>query len=396
MTATLAKDSFVGIDIALDSAAPLVLPATHVVRVIGGRLAGKDYPLRGGERLCIGHGLANDIVLRGAGTRGSVVELCRDGDTAMLRVVEGRVELLGRCLEAGEEAQLPGYLPFRIGEFVLAHGARDSARWDEAGRVAASRAAAPVEPLPAPGLADRLARIGRERWRDMEVQVRGPRLALAAASGLLIVAAAALLQADFAASRQEPASFEDQLAKAGIDGLAVAKSGTGGLVVSGVVAGEGEMERLRLLAADAAVPVTLDVDTSAGLASAASEILQAQGVDAAVEAIPAAPHALSVAAAFMPANRQAELTQVLKRDLPGLQRVTYRVDDARGGNALQAFFGAGATGMATLVPDPGYIVTADGARWFPGAVLPTGHTLVSIGKDSVRFEKDGRTEDLML
>lgn len=394
--ATLARDNFTRIDLAEDTAQPVAVLDAHVVRVVGGRLAGKDYPLRGGERLCIGHALANDVVLRGAGTRGTVVELRRDGDTAMLRVVEGRVELLGRCLESGEEAQLPGYLPFRLGEFLLAHGIRESARWDEAERFAVSRAAAPVEPLPAPGLTDRIARIGRERWRDMDVMVRGPRLALAAISGLLIVSAAALLHADFTASRQEPASFEDQLADAGITGLTVARSGAGGLVVSGVVSGKTDMDHLRLLAADAGVPVSLDVDTSSGLASAAGEILQAQGIDAKVEPIPAAPRALSVATAFMPAEKQAELTDMLKRDLPGLERVSYRVDDARGGNALQAFFGAGATGMATLVPDPGYIVTADGARWFPGAVLPTGHTLVSVGKDSVRFEKDGRMEDLNL
>lgn len=394
--ATLARDNFTRIDIAEDAGQPLAVIDVHVVRVVGGRLTGKDYPLRGGERLCIGHALANDVVLRGAGTRGTVVELRRDGDTAMLRVVEGRVELLGRCLDTGDEAQIPAYLPFRLGEFVLAHGTRESERWDEAERVAASRATAPVEPLPAPSLADRIARVGRERWRDMEVEVRGPRLALAAVSGMLVVAAAALLHADFAASRHEPASFEDQLASAGIHGLTVAKSGAGGLVVSGVVGDNADIERLRALAADASVPVTLDVDTSAGLASSASEILQAQGVDAAVEPTVGAPRALTVAAAFMPANKQAELTDMLKRDLPGLERVSYRIDDARGGNPLQAFFGAGATGMATLVPDPGYIVTADGARWFPGAVLPTGHTLVSVGSDTVRFEKDGRMEDLKL
>lgn len=394
--ATLAQDSFTPIGVAEDTPQPLAVMDAHVVRVVAGRLAGKDYPLRAGERLCIGHALANDVVLRGAGTRGTVVELRRDGDTAMLRVVEGRVELLGRCLENGEEAQLPSFLPFRLGEFVLAHGTRESARWDEAERVATSRAAAPVEPLPAPGLADRIARMGRERWRDLEVQVRGPRLALATVSGLLVIAAAALLHADFAASSQEPASFEDQLADAGISGLTVARNGAGGLVVSGLVSSKADLERLRLLASDAAVPVTLDVDTSAGLASAATEILQAQGIDAAIEPVPSAPRTLTVATAFMPADKQAELTQLLKRDLPGLERVTYRVDDSRGGNALQAFFGAGTTGMATLVPDPGYIVTADGARWFPGAVLPTGHTLVSVGRDSVRFQKDGRMEDLKL
>ena len=141
-------------------------------------------------------------------------------------------------------------------------------------------------------------------------------------------------------------------------------------------------------------PVVVDVTSTAALANAATDILAAQGVDA--QATPAGLGAIAVAAPYLPADRQDQLRAILTRDLPALKRVRFRIDDSRGGNALQSLFANSGTGLATVVEDPEHIVTADGSRWFPGAILPTGHRLVSIEPGRVRFEKGGRVEELKL
>jgi len=148
------------------------------------------------------------------------------------------------------------------------------------------------------------------------------------------------------------------------------------------------------MADSAAVPVVVDVTSVSAMADAAGEILRAQGIDAAVEPNRRNPQGIIVNAPFMATDRREELREMLARDLPNLKHIVFRVDDTRGVNALQSFFAASGTGMATLVSDPGHIVTADGARWFPGAVLPSGHRLISIENNSIRFEKDGRIEEL--
>ncbi|MCJ2189088.1 SctD/MshK family protein [Novosphingobium beihaiensis] len=385
-----------GLDLGSGSGAALPAAPGSVLRVVSGRLAGKSYPLGANERICIGHALANDVVLRGTGTSGTVLELTRRGESAVLRVLKGRAQLLGRDLETDDEAHLPPYLPFRFGEFTLAHGQAESERWDETARLAEGPEGGPATPLPAPSLLDRIWRKACLQWRKLEERVSGPRLAICAVSLLLLLAAAGLMRSSLEASRELPSSFGDQLAEAGIQGLAVEPDGAGALIVSGVVASESELAQLRKLAAAYPVPVMVDVTSNAALAGAAEEILHAQGIEATVAPAPGRPRAVEVSAAYMAGGRQDELRTMLKRDLPGLGAVSFRIDDALGGNPLQSFFARSGAGIATLVSDPGYIVTADGSRWFPGAVLPSGHRLISVGKDSVRLEKDGRTEELRL
>lgn len=366
-----------------------------VLRVLGGRLAGKDYPLGPGQRITIGHSLASDVILRGAGTRDASVELRMDeGDGASLHVLGGRVELLGRTLEAGEEAMLPPFLPFRFGEFVLAHGLQESARWDEARTLGSAPRAAPLVPLTPPSLVDRVATYGRGQLSRIGGSVANPRVLLGGASLVLLVAAVGTV-GDITSQWQNGAAGVDRrLEQGGFPNLEVAANPAGGLIVSGTVASDADLVRLGSIVGELEGPVRLDVSSGSAIAIAATDILQAQGIDA--EAAPAGANAIMVSAPFLTADRRTEIRQLLSRDLPGLRRIGFRLDDSRGDNALQSFFADSGTGLASVVEDPGHIVTADGARWFPGAVLPTGHRLVSVQRGLVRFEKDGRIEEIRL
>lgn len=365
-----------------------------ILRIVGGRLAGKDYPLARDRRICVGHGLGNDVVLRGAGTRDGAVEIRLGDDAAALRVLSGSVELLGRTLEAGDEAVLPPYLPFRFGEHLLAHGERASARWDDAAAVATSACVTPVTPLPAPRLQDRVQTIGRSWFEKASQRIGLTHLAAGAAVAVLFASAAgpasSLIQQQFdGADRLERAYHQ-----AGYAALDVTDNPAGGLIVGGAVENEADIVRVRGIAAKSSEPVMIDITSSASLANAATDILSAQGIDA--RAVPAGLGGVAVEAPYLPADRQDELRKLLSNDLPALKRVSFRVDDSRGGNPLQSLFADSGSGLATVVEDPGHIVTADGSRWFPGAILPTGHRLVSVEAGVVRFEKDGRIEEMKL
>lgn len=365
-----------------------------VLRIVGGRLAGKEYPLATGRRVCIGHGLANDVVLRGAGTRDGAVELRLGDGAAALRVLSGTVELLGRSLGEGEEAVLPPYLPFRFGEHLVAYGTALSTRWEDAASVAISPCATPVNPLPAPRLQDRVEVMGRTYLTRITEQVSVLQVAVATSAVVLLAAAAgpasSLIEEQFGGAR----ALEQMYDEAGYRSIDVTENPAGGLVAAGTVESEGDLIRARAIADQMSGPVMVDVTSTAALANAATDILAAQGLDA--QATPAGLGGVTVAAPYLPADRQDQLREILKRDLPALKRVRFRVDDSRGGNALQSLFANSGTGLATVVEDPGHIVTADGSRWFPGSILPTGHRLVSIEPGRVRFEKGGRVEELKL
>jgi hypothetical protein len=166
-------------------------------------------------------------------------------------------------------------------------------------------------------------------------------------------------------------------------------------VIRGIVKDDAALARLRLVVAQRMGTATLDVDTMDGLAAAATDLLRAQGIDG--EAVPRRGNALLVTAEFLPADRQAELVKLIKEDVPGVSRVLFAADPERGDRDLQYFFSGSEYGLATFVDgNPGYISTADGTRWFPGAQVPTGHRIVTIGNGRASFERNGQIEELVL
>ena len=47
--------------------------------------------------------------------------------------------------------------------------------------------------------------------------------------------------------------------------------------------------------------------------------------------------------------------------------------------------------ISSLVPgEPAYLVTADGSRYFLGALLPSGHRVMQIAKGSLALELNGQ------
>lgn len=361
------------------------------LRILSGRLAGKAFPLDGRAKLQIGHNLANDVVLRGAETRDCTVELALDGDAATLGVVSGRIELLGRTLEAGEQVILPPYLPFRLGEYLVAHGARLSARWADA--AAGTGQSVTEGEWQAPGPLDQW----RSRARGWLARVDRGMLRGAAAVGclgLLIAALAQPLGQIVQGGAPDANGLRQQLRQAGFTGVSVAQTTDGTLAVTGVVRDQEEMNRLGALVAQRDPDALVDAQTGAALASAATDVLQAQGVAARIA--PGAPGTLVATAGYIPADRQDQLRTILRRDMPTVRQLSFRIDDGLSASPLQTFFTRSGAGLATVVGSPAHIVTADGSHWFPGAVLPTGHRLVSVTPTAVVFEKDGRAEQIRL
>lgn len=369
-----------------------------VLRVLSGRLSGAEHRLHPGKFVRIGHGFDHDIVLRDATTRGLSIELDLGEEMANVRVVAGQIGILGRPVVAGEQAALPAYVPMMLGSFAVAIGDPASERWEEAARLSAMIAPAGE---PHEVAAHQHAALG-ERMTTRLYPMRGalaldrhwPIYALLAAALLLLVALAG--PATKWVSRQFHDSAADQavLAAAGFGGLTITE-GPAGPVIQGIVKDDAALARLRLLVAQRIGTAMLDVDTMDGLAAAATDLLRAQGVDG--EAAPRRGNALLVTAEFLPADRQAELARLIREDVPGITRVHFAADPARGDRDLQYFFSGSEYGLATFVDgDPGYITTADGTRWFAGAQVPTGHRIVTIGNGRASFERNGQIEELVL
>lgn len=401
---TLAFVSEPAMETAAPATAPTTAPMTALapamrLRVLDGRLAGAEHRLPDGRAIRVGHAFENDIVLRGPNTRRMAVELHVDGTSVLIRMVSGTMMVLGRTLEAGQDMLLPAYLPVRLGDYAFAVGGDDPERWVEAEAIidGCARAVTAADAMPRAELIERAAtRLDPQRSAVKGWLARPMRLAGAGSAILVALGTAAVSLRVFGQGDDTPAGVQRSLTVAGFGGLSVAADpATAALQVTGLVASDAEAQRLRAMLAERAPAATVKVESSEGMAAAATDLLVSQGVDAVAR--PGPGQSLVVTSEYLPGDRQTELAALVRRDLPMIASVDFRIDGARGAQDLRYFFNSPQYGAVGFVDgDAPHIVTADGSRWFNGAVLPTGHRIAEIGNGRILLERAGRVETLVM
>jgi type III secretion protein D len=378
----------------------LMTDSALVLRVIAGRSKGAEHRLPQGKYLRIGYSFDHDIVLRDASTKGLSFELHLNATVATIRVVAGEVRLLGRSLAAGEDASLPIFVPLMLGAYTIAIGEADSARWGEAEHLSSMvtlMSAEPAAAVPQAALLERLStRLHPLRSAVTAERSSWPLYGLLAGSFLLVAIAAAPTTRWINGQFNGIDSHKAVLANEGFATLNLTE-GTKGQdpIISGIVRDDAELGRLRALVSKRIGRANIDVATMQAMAAAATDMLRAQGIDA--DARPMRGYSLQVTTEYLPVDRQNELAQLIRRDLPGVTHIRFVMQNSRGDRDLQYFFSGSAFGLATFVDGtPGFIVTADGTRWFAGSQVPTGHKIIAIGNGRASFERDGRVEELVL
>lgn len=328
-------------------------PAAIELRVLAGPQAGARAPLARGAGWRIGGGPANglpavagpapDILLQSPS--GFLVQLDwpTGGEAALLCVVDGAARLGAADLAPGARAAWPMRQPLVLGEVVLAYGPANESVWLE-GPAEASAAAAPP---PAPPAAEP-ARAGLERWL------------LTGGAALAVVSIGLLFLVDVMPPAQ--AGLSSALAPA----LPVAPAGA----------------------------------TTAGTedrARAVAEVFRLHGV--AVQAQPRVDGSIVVQAQERDSWRVEQAEKAARRDVPGLGVLTVRNQPPAAAPGprppLQADAGKRITAVVADSETP-YFVTADGSRYFIGALLPSGHRVLQIAEQAVTVERDGQLTRLTL
>lgn len=369
------------------------------LRVLRGRPAGAEHRLPLGRTLKIGHSFENDIVLRGRATSGTACELQVGADGRLvLQVVSGTLRLLGRDAGAGERMQLAAYLPVSLGDITFAVGREDEARWTEAAEAAADNPAAEQLPdaVPHTGLAEKLSlRLQPANTRLTKLAERPALLAIAGAVLLTLTGAALFGSSILSGTPDTPAELQRDLSAKGFLSVSVQQRPDGRTAIGGMVLDEAQLAHLREWAAANAPNTVVEAETLESMAAAAGDLLLAQNITATVR--PAGEGALVITGPFLPRDRERELGELLRRDLPLVRAVSFQRTGARGEADLAYFFDLAVQGTPTYVDgDPGFIMTEDGSRWFAGALLPSGHQLVSAGTGQVTVEREGVRDTLAM
>ena len=349
------------------------------LRVLSGPQAGACAALPS-SAACVLAGAADeeagaaDIVLRDEGAAALRMRITAMGEQALVEVLRGRVTLGDMALEAGQASAWAMHAPLQVGSSTLAFGAAGDEAWP-APQAAPQEAA---EPAPQRRGAAWLLPLG-----------------VALAFGCL-----GLLGFVHVVSAQRPAavaapSLADALRGSEFSALTLATDSAGREELRGRLGTLAQRIRLDAwLAARQASPL-LDVQVDEAIARDVTDVFRVNGV--AVQARVQGPGQIAVDAAEPDAGRLARAEEVVRRDVHGLDKLSLLNKAAPAPPPAPPVVDDPGKRIASLVPgDPPYLVTVDGARYFVGAMLPSGHRITQIAGQRVTLERDGQTTALNL
>lgn len=364
------------------------------LRVLEGTQRGARAPLAAGTAFVLAsaaNGIAEgaDIVLREDG-KPVRVRVTADVRDALIEVLEGEVRVGDQTLAAGAQAAWAMYAPLVIGRSRICFGRAALAEWPIPGTAAdvpapaTKSATAPVAAAAAP--AKRPLKKRAEVW-----------LATTGAA-VLIVCGAALWTAHLAAAPHPEAPTE-------LPPLSVLLKNSEFSTLEAVNRADGQVElrgrldtiarRTRLdawLGAQGATPA-LEVQVDEALARDVTEVFRVNGV--AVQARVTGLGSVAVEASERDRDRLARAEEVVRRDVRGLKQLTVKNTAAPLPPPAPPVPTDPGKRIASLVPgEPGYLVTADGSRYFVGSMLPTGHRITDIAAGTVTLELHGQETKL--
>jgi type III secretion protein D len=350
---------------ALDEPAP-----RPELQVLQGRLKGARCALQHGRPTTVGAGPDNDIVLPASDIGSGRVSLSLQRLRLTVRVLQGEAVFDGQSRPAGSETTVPLHTPVQLGLATVAVCATATGR---------SAATPPARSFP-------WGRVPRGGWLAV-----GAVLFAGSLGGLAAGSSAQDVVAD---PRQTASTLESAFHEAGFDDLRVRPDDRGALHVTGYLQTAAQRAAAATMLRQTGLPGRLDVGVNAVLAAAVQEVFRAHHV--AARAVLEGPGQVTVHTQEADTPRLQQIASRARQDVPGLRSLDLRNVPPAPASDLshESPFQTPDPGkrIAAIVPgDAAYIVTADGSRYFEGAVMPSGQRIAAIRAGEVQLERDGLT-----
>jgi type III secretion protein D len=334
------------------------------LRVLTGRLAGSRCALQPDRPTTVGAGPENDIVLPATDIGPCRLILEPHGAGLMVRVLAGEVNAGGQRWLAGSQQPMACGVPLQMGQATVAVAARPGF-CGSAAQCASSPAAWPRRAGVAVGVVSCALSVG----------------------GLALGSSAPGQTVD---ARRAAAGLEAAYHDAGLEALRVQATADQGLRVTGYLETDAQRATAASMLSRQALPGRLDVWNNGSLSAAVQEVFGAHHVPA--QAVVTGPGRVIVHTQHADEQRLQHILVRVRQDVPGLQALELRntlptVPVPLAPDSLDP-----GKRIASIVPgEAAYVVTADGTRYFEGALLPTGQRVAAIRPGDVRLERQAAT-----
>ena len=377
----------------------------YELRVLSGEQSGATSTVCSGDTLRIGRDWSSDVVLQQADDSAALLIIDANGQLT-LNVDAGQCMVDGGAeLQAGEHASFAPYTSFTVGGVRMAVGRIGASQWAPLFDDAKSEATADVDsaveasPQESPQAPAGIWQI----WSAAILLVQhlswvkrlllGGAVLVSASTGALTLAWA-MSTTNLPLPRQAD-NLRQVLADSGFKSLGVETSDNE-LVVTGYLDTLAQKSQLdQLLAKLGGKTPRLAAWTNEQVTADVGDVYRLNHIAAEVHS--AGPGIVSVQTHEGDAAALEKVKAFALSNVPNLRQLVAI-------NHPPAAAACGATTIhdpnkliVAIVPgDPAYVVTADGTRYFEGAMLPTGYFLKAIMPGHIQMECDGVISDLKL
>jgi type III secretion protein D len=350
--------------------------AEYELHVRRGAQQGARMRLGAGRAVHVGAAIDSDVVLRGGGPDTRFV-LTADGARLHLQVLQGELTAGTHALGPGQGATVALDTPLQLADACIA-----------VERVAPDACAdeAATGPQAAPDAATLAASVTRFAARGGARRLAGGGAALAAAA-VSVLAFVYLLAPAEATPQQRAERAQALLAGAGLQGLKVSPLADRSVQVEGRLHSAQQLARAEELLARERLAIRWQIAVDEQVAARVQDVFRTNGMVAQVQ--PTGPGAVRVVAATADPLAAEGVASVARRDVAGLANLELRTHPPAADVAPRPVDDPGKRVASIVAGDPAYVVTADGTRYFLGAMLPTGHRIAAIEEHQVVLELNG-------
>lgn len=372
------------------------------LQVLAGPQRGACAPVPPGLPFTLGGSADCDIVLRGLAGLPLALRLCLQPQALSVQVLQGQAQVAGQSLSAGQSTHCAPDAELVLGTVrVGLVRAMDAAAppQPEARQAAAQTPDGALPPL-ATATDEVLAPSATARRTPWWAGRRGWQ-ALVAGGGALAAVSVGMLASAYtqpaAAPAREPLARQAQatLQAAGLGQLRVRPDAEGhGLLVTGYLDTGAQRAQAEQLLAEQPLPARWQVHVNQQVADAVADVYRINGVPAQASAV--GEGAVAVTTREADASRLERVRDAARRDVPGLAAIDARNLPPPAPPGPVPVVDDPGKRLASIVPgEPPYVVTADGTRYFEGALLPTGHRIAGIERHRVLLDRDGAVTPLV-
>jgi type III secretion protein D len=366
--------------------APLESLHALELRVFEGPQGGARAPLASGVACVLaaepdGQGAGADIVLREERIAPARVRVQAELTQATLEVLAGEVQLGEQTLSVGQRATWLPHAPLKIGSSVVAFGRAGVDDWKPSAAIEGLAADAAADLATPPPVATPLRRRAEVWLATMGTSV------LLACLGTLWIAHVAAAPAP--ATPDAAVALVNALHGSEFASLEANRAADGRITLRGRVSTQAQRALLDAWLSERRFAPTIEVWVDEAVAHDVTEVFRVNGV--AVRTQLAGSGRIAAEAAEPNPEKLNRAAEVVRRDVRGLLALEVRNTAKPAPPPAVPLTDDPGKRIASLVPgDLPYIVTADGSRYFLGALLPSGHRVMQIAKGSLTLELNGQ------